>query len=133
MYTLELLVVYGMGMLFLINYDAMRLRVLRRSAVQLFLAFIAIGNNLRVLVRERTSGAQLQRRVSPATVLGGKRRTSFFRLAAADRVTRADYTFTKDTVCILYCARYRTLVRIARCAVLCRAHTCFARRRSHLW
>jgi hypothetical protein len=56
-YTAALSVTLISGVLFLIHFDAVRVRVLRRAPVQLCLGFLAIVNSVRVLLRERLAGS----------------------------------------------------------------------------
>ncbi len=46
---------YFVAVLSLVHFDAVRLRFIRRAAVQILLGLVLLGNNLRVLYRERAA------------------------------------------------------------------------------
>jgi hypothetical protein len=95
--TIEIQIVYMISTLYLINFDAIRLQAMRRRGVQMALATLIIAGNCRILYRERFTG-----QLSVAFCVWPWRRSA--RLPA-------DTTLSQDTVCLLYCARLRKLVR----------------------
>jgi hypothetical protein len=100
--TIELSAIYVITGMVIVCFDAVRLRALRRPGIMITLGLLMLANNLRVLVRERVSGACLP----------------FLRMPASQLTAPGvDRTFTQETVCVVYCARYRTLVGSAPLAV----------------
>ncbi len=49
-------VIYLSGCIYIVHFDAIRSRLLRRTWLQVTVGLLALANNVRVLIRERTSG-----------------------------------------------------------------------------
>jgi hypothetical protein len=102
MFNAALFVIYLGGATFLVHFDAVRLRRMRHPKIHVAIGALLLLANFRVLLRERLEGKQACLRSAHARTRSQSPRRR--------HGTPTDETFSQDTVCILYCARLRTIV-----------------------